>query len=62
LLIAVPIAVQKKLEAWKRGEIDWTSGKSLRDGSMSYDDGISLQKLGSLRIQSLLIYLRLDNM
>ncbi|OQV08966.1 hypothetical protein CLAIMM_13161 [Cladophialophora immunda] len=54
---------QRKLEAWKRGDIDWDTGAPLRkaDGGGAGDD-ISLRKMGSTRIGSLLIYLRLDNM
>lgn len=55
---------QRKLEAWKRGDIDWDTGAAMRhgDGGGSSSDNISLQKRGSSRIGSLLIYLRLDNM
>jgi Kef-type K+ transport system membrane component KefB len=54
---------QRKLEAWKRGEIDWDSGAPLLDShSTSDDNGITKEKLESSRIKSLLIYLRLDNM
>lgn len=54
---------QRKLEAWKRGEIDWDTGAPLRSGSVGSDeDGITLQKLESSKVKSLLIYLRLDNM
>ncbi|KAK5136211.1 hypothetical protein LTR08_003818 [Meristemomyces frigidus] len=52
---------QRKLESWKRGEIDWDSGISLLDGA-SDSDAITAQKLESARIKSLLVYLRLDNM
>ena len=54
---------QRKLEAWKRGEIDWDSGASLLDGNNEPEmDGVARQKLESSRVKSLLIYLRLDNM
>ncbi len=54
---------QQKLEAWKRGEIDWDSGAPiLHTGSGHDEDGITKQKLESLRIRSLLLYLRLDSM
>ncbi|KAI7487515.1 hypothetical protein KC351_g2590 [Hortaea werneckii] len=52
---------QRKLESWKRGEIDWKTGLLLLDGT-SDGDGVSVQKLESTKIQSLLIYLRLDSM
>ncbi|RMY75386.1 hypothetical protein D0862_13938 [Hortaea werneckii] len=52
---------QRKLESWKRGEIDWQTGLPLLDGT-SDGDGVSVQKLESTKMQSLLIYLRLDGM
>ncbi|KAI6821974.1 hypothetical protein KC332_g9276 [Hortaea werneckii] len=52
---------QRKLESWKRGEIDWQTGLPLLDGT-SDGDGVSVQKLESTKMQSLLIYLRLDSM
>lgn len=54
---------QRKLEAWKRGEIDWDSGAPLPDSSSVSDfDGIAKEKMESSRTKSLMIYLRLDNM
>ena len=54
---------QRKIEAWKRGDIDWETGKPIRNGRDSgADDDIQLHKLGPTEIGSLLIYLRLDNM
>lgn len=54
---------QRKLEAWKRGEIDWDSGAPLLDdGADAVTDDVTKQKLESSRITNLLIYLRLDNM
>ena len=54
---------QRKLEAWKRGEIDWDTGAPLSDdGSDAATDDVTKQKLESSKISSLLIYLRLDNM
>ena len=52
---------QRKLDAWKRGEIDWESGLPVVDGT-SDGDGIAAQKLESAKVKSLLLYLRLDNM
>lgn len=51
---------QRKLEAWKRGEIDWDTGKPL-DGSDG-DTDIVRAKLQSNKVKSLLVYLRFDNM
>lgn len=54
---------QRKLESWKRGEIDWDSGAPLFDGASGTDsDPIAAQKLESVMVRSLLVYLRLDNM
>ncbi|OCL11071.1 K(+)/H(+) antiporter 1 [Glonium stellatum] len=53
---------QKKLDAWKRGEIDWDTGKPLGDQDDSALDSISYEKLESQKIHRLLVYLRLDNM
>lgn len=55
---------QKKIEAWKRGEIDWDSGNPLTgtDGSSSARDSFTYEKLESTKMQRLLVYLRLDNM
>lgn len=47
---------QKKLEAWKRGEIDWDGNRLHFD---SDEDG---EKVQSTRIRKLLVYLRLDNL
>lgn len=51
---------QKKLEAWKRGLIDWDTGKPLTSG----DDASSIvaAKLETSKIKTLLVHLRLDNM
>jgi Kef-type K+ transport system membrane component KefB len=53
---------QKKLEAWKRGEIDWDTGKPLGGHDDISRDSISYEKLESQKIHRLLVYLRLDNM
>ena len=53
---------QRKLEAWKRGDIDWDTGASVRNGKGESREDISLQKMGSTRVGNMLIYLRLDNM
>lgn len=60
--VLYPPWYQRKLEAWKRGEIDWDSGAPLLDGSGSHEDSVAQQKMESSRIKSLMIYLRLDNM
>ncbi|GAB1316820.1 Cation/H+ exchanger domain-containing protein [Madurella fahalii] len=52
---------QKKLEAWKRGEIDWVTGAALPNGANS--DGVAKQtKPSTDRIRRLLVSLTLDHM
>lgn len=50
---------RKKLEQWKRGEIDW-DGNPLRPESMSKSD--SLAQIQDTKIRRLLVYLRLDSL
>ncbi|CAK1354212.1 unnamed protein product [Cercospora beticola] len=50
---------QRKLEAWKRGEIDWDTGKPLSD---SETDSVVQEKQEATKVRNLLVYLRLDNM
>ncbi|KAF2876961.1 K(+)/H(+) antiporter-like protein 1 [Massariosphaeria phaeospora] len=52
---------QKKVEAFKRGEIDWDTGKRL-DGTESVVDGAHYDKLEAQKIRRLVVYLRLDSM
>ncbi|WYZ45485.1 hypothetical protein EsH8_VIII_000801 [Colletotrichum jinshuiense] len=52
---------QKKLEAWKRGEIDWDTGEAISNHSGGTDE-VDFAKPTNDRIQRLLVYLRLDNM
>ncbi|THX25838.1 hypothetical protein D6D12_06645 [Aureobasidium pullulans] len=51
---------QKKLEAWKKGLIDWDTGNPINSG----DDTSSIvaAKLETSKIKTLLVHLRLDNM
>ncbi|KAI4849470.1 hypothetical protein E4T44_03331 [Aureobasidium sp. EXF-8845] len=52
---------QKKLEAWKKGLIDWDTGNSINPAG---DDASSIvaAKLETSKIKTLLVHLRLDNM
>ncbi|KAI8937424.1 hypothetical protein NX059_005148 [Plenodomus lindquistii] len=52
---------QKKVESWRRGEIDWDTGKPL-DGAEHARDSIHYDKLAAEKIKRLTIYLRLDSM
>jgi Kef-type K+ transport system membrane component KefB len=51
---------QKKLEAWKRGEIDWDTGRPLDNTDSLHE--VNYDKLQAQKIQKLMVYLRLDNM
>lgn len=50
---------QRKLEAWKRGEIDWDTG---RPPSSSESDIVPHENEEFSKVRNLLVYLRLDNM
>jgi Kef-type K+ transport system membrane component KefB len=52
---------QKKLEAWKKGLIDWDTGNPINPAG---DDASSIvaAKLETSKIKTLLVHLRLDNM
>jgi hypothetical protein len=53
---------QKKLEAWKRGEIDW-DGNRLGPDANSPEPGDHLpEKNAGIEIRKLLVYLRLDSL
>lgn len=53
---------QKKLESWKRGEIDW-DGHPLRSSSDTHSETTaSLEKLQSSPVNKLLVYLRLESL
>lgn len=51
---------QKKIAAWRRGEIDWETGAPISPSSSSCDPKPAPQALE--RVNRLLVYLRLDNM
>ncbi|KAH7329576.1 K+/H+ antiporter 1 [Stachybotrys elegans] len=52
---------QKKIGAWKRGEIDWETGKPTAAHGASVE-ALGITKGGNERVRSLLLYLRLDNL
>ncbi|OAA32469.1 K(+)/H(+) antiporter 1 [Moelleriella libera RCEF 2490] len=59
--VLYPPWYQKKLEAWKRGEIDWDTGAPISPEFIaSSESKESRPTLG--RVNRLLVYLRLDNM
>lgn len=51
---------QRKVEAFRRGEIDW-DGKPL-DGSDSVSEGVHYEKVQADKIKRFTVYLRLDSM
>lgn len=55
-----PPAYQRKLEAWKRGEIDWDGNPIRRDSEDS--TGVGNEKTGDTQVRKLLVYLRLDSL
>lgn len=57
-----PPEYQRKIEAWKRGEIDWDTGKPLSEESNSRFDNSTLEKVENSKVHRMLVYLRLDNM
>ncbi|CBX95120.1 hypothetical protein IAQ61_009773 [Plenodomus lingam] len=56
-----PAWYQKKVESWRRGDIDWDTGKPV-EGAESADDSLNYDKLAAQKIKRLTIYLRLDSM
>ena len=53
---------QKKLEAWKRGEIDWDGNRLIETEDGSDRDAVSIEKLQNAHVRRLLVYLRLDSL
>lgn len=54
---------QKKLESWKRGEIDWDTGELVgKDDNDSHGDSLALQKAEAGQVGKILVYLRIDSM
>jgi hypothetical protein len=56
-----PVWYQKKVESWRRGEIDWDTGKPL-DGSETPRNSVHYEKLAAEKVKRLTVYLRLDSM
>lgn len=53
---------QKKLDAWKRGEIDWDGNRLIPDGPGGSSREESLSKLQNTQVRRMLVYLRLDSL
>jgi hypothetical protein len=60
--VLYPPEYQRKIEAWKRGEIDWDTGKPLTEDNSSTRDSMAYEKMESSKVHKMLVYLRLDNM
>ncbi|KAF1937158.1 K(+)/H(+) antiporter-like protein 1 [Clathrospora elynae] len=56
-----PTWYQKKVESWRRGEIDWDTGKPIEE-SENIRDSVHYEKLAAEKIKRLTVYLRLDSM
>jgi hypothetical protein len=59
-MLFYPPWYQKKVEAWRRGEIDWDTGKPIDSESSS--DVVQYEKMAAEKIEKLTVYLRLDSM
>lgn len=53
---------QKKLSAWRRGEIDWDGNSLVRDSISSDQGDAALEKYSGTELRRLLVYLRLDSL
>lgn len=60
--VLYPPEYQRKIEAWKRGELDWDTGEPLSEGPSSRCDGLWLEKTETNKVQRMLVYLRIDTM
>lgn len=61
-LALYPSWYQKKLGAWKRGEIDWDGNQLSRNSNASDLGDAALEKYHSSEIRKLLVYLRLESL
>ncbi|KAH6719248.1 Sodium/hydrogen exchanger family-domain-containing protein [Leptodontidium sp. MPI-SDFR-AT-0119] len=59
VLALYPPWYQKKLEAWKRGEVDWDGNRLMPEVDSPKD---SAEKLRNNQVRKLLVYLRLDSL
>ena len=57
-----PPSYQKKLAAWKRGDIDWDENRLETEDSVGSADGYALEKERKTNCQKLLVCLRLDSL
>lgn len=57
-----PLWYQRKLEAWKRGEIDWDGNRLGSEDSSDITPERSAEKLQNTQVRRLLVYLRLESL
>ncbi|TVY64357.1 K(+)/H(+) antiporter [Lachnellula suecica] len=57
-----PAWYQKKLESWKKGEIDWDGNPLIAEGGSDTSNDHPHEKLNSTQVRRLLVYLRLDSL
>lgn len=60
--VLYPPWYQKKLAAWKRGEIDWDTGAPIQGTDGPNGAAAAESKVAADRVGRLLVYLRLDNL
>lgn len=61
-LALYPLWYQKKLDAWKRGEIDWDGTRLTAEGESDTTQERAIEKLSGTQVRRLLVYLRLDSL
>jgi hypothetical protein len=63
--VLYPPAYQRKIELWKRGEIDWDTGKALTEittmQTEASDVNVAGKSLGLISIHKMLVYMSFDN-
>ncbi|EPQ58503.1 K/H antiporter 1 [Gloeophyllum trabeum ATCC 11539] len=57
-----PPHYRRKLEAWRRNEIDWETGAPINGHDADSEVAVPYEKLQGGKVERLLVYLRLDNM
>jgi hypothetical protein len=57
-----PLWYQRKLESWKRGEIDWDGNPLPSSDTSDITPELSIEKLQNAQVRRLLVFLRLDSL
>ena len=60
--VLYPPWYQKKLEAWKRGEIDWDTGRRRDSLDEDSQNSVQTEKLDAAPLRKFLFFLRLDSL